>query len=127
MNATELENLEKRYDAHLDLLHRRTTPHDKIPLIAALATVVDFVKEELRAFKAKPAQEEVLAPIEDEVEKPESPKDEIDLLMSELAGQETTVRTGHGKADWVQIGKGDRKSTRLNSCHSGQSRMPSSA
>ena len=28
------------------------------------------------------------------------------LLRNVYAGQETTVRTGHGTADWFQIGKG---------------------
>src|SRR5574337_1653140 len=39
------------------------------------------------------------------------------LLRNLYAGQEATVRTGHGTKDWFQIGKGDRKSTRLNSSH----------
>ena len=56
--------------------------------------------------------------------------DHLTCLLRNLdAGQEATVRTGHVTTDWFQIGKGvrDRKSTRLNSSHSGQSRMPSSA
>ena len=28
------------------------------------------------------------------------------LLRNLYAGQEATVRTGHGKADWLQVGKG---------------------
>jgi len=28
------------------------------------------------------------------------------LLRNLYAGQEATVRTGHGKTDWFQIGKG---------------------
>ena len=47
------------------------------------------------------------------------------LLRNRYAGQEATVRTGHGTTDWFQIG--DRKSTRLNSSHYTRSRMPSSA
>ena len=45
------------------------------------------------------------------------------FLRNLYAGQEATVRTGHGTTDWFQIGKGvsqgciDRKSTRLNSSH----------
>ena len=32
------------------------------------------------------------------------------LLLSDLyAGQEATVRTGHGATDWFQIGKGERQ------------------
>ena len=31
------------------------------------------------------------------------------LLRNLYAGQETTVRTGHGKTDWFQIGKGARQ------------------
>ena len=32
------------------------------------------------------------------------------------AGQETTVRTGQGTADWFQIGKGVRQGCILSSC-----------
>ena len=31
------------------------------------------------------------------------------LLRNLYAGQETTVRTGHGTSDWFQIGKGVRQ------------------
>ena len=33
-----------------------------------------------------------------------------------FAGQETTVRTGHGTTDWFQIGKGVRKGCVLSPC-----------
>src|SRR5574337_917571 len=59
------------------------------------------------------------------------PEHLICLLRNLYAGQEATVRTGHGTIDWFQIGKGvhqgcilspclfnlNRKSTRLNSSH----------
>ena len=32
------------------------------------------------------------------------------------AGQEATVRTGHGKTDWFQIGKGVRQGCILSPC-----------
>ena len=32
------------------------------------------------------------------------------------AGQEATVRTGHGTTDWFQIGKGVRQGCILSSC-----------
>ena len=32
------------------------------------------------------------------------------------AGEEATVRTGHGKTDWFQIGKGIRQGCILSSC-----------
>ena len=38
------------------------------------------------------------------------------LLRNLYAGQETTVRTGHGTADWFQIGKGIRQGCILSSC-----------
>ena len=38
------------------------------------------------------------------------------LLRNLYAGQEATVRTGHGKADWFQIGKGVRQSCILSPC-----------
>ena len=31
------------------------------------------------------------------------------LLRNLYAGQEATVRTGHGTTDWIQIGKGVRQ------------------
>ena len=40
-----------------------------------------------------------------------------DLPLEKLyAGQEATVRTGHGTTDWFQIGKGVRQGCILSSC-----------
>ena len=38
------------------------------------------------------------------------------LLRNQYAGQEATVRTGHGTADWFQIGKGVRQGCILLPC-----------
>ena len=38
------------------------------------------------------------------------------LLRNLCAGQEATVRTGHGKTDWFQIGKGVRQGCKLSPC-----------
>ena len=38
------------------------------------------------------------------------------LLRNLYAGQEATVRTGHGTADWFQIGKGIHQSYILSPC-----------
>ena len=38
------------------------------------------------------------------------------LLRNLYAGQEATVRTGHGKADWFQIGKAVRQGCILSPC-----------
>ena len=38
------------------------------------------------------------------------------LLRNLYAGQETTVRTGHGTKDWFQIGKGVRQGCILSPC-----------
>ena len=38
------------------------------------------------------------------------------LLRNLYAGQETTVRTGHGPTDWFQIGKGVRQGCILSLC-----------
>ena len=38
------------------------------------------------------------------------------LLRNLYAGQEATVRTGHGKTDWFQIGKGVRQGYILSPC-----------
>ena len=38
------------------------------------------------------------------------------LLRSLYAGQEATVRTGHGTTDWFQIGKGVHQGCMLLSC-----------
>ena len=38
------------------------------------------------------------------------------LLRNLYAGQEATVRTGHGTADWFQIGKGVRQGCILSTC-----------
>ena len=38
------------------------------------------------------------------------------LLRNQYAGQETTVRTGHGTMDWFQIGKGVHQGCMLSPC-----------
>ena len=38
------------------------------------------------------------------------------LLRNLYAGQEATVRTGHGTTDWIQIGKGVRQGCILSPC-----------
>ena len=38
------------------------------------------------------------------------------LLRNLYAGQEATVRTGHGTTDWFQIGKGGRQGCILSPC-----------
>uniref|UniRef100_A0AC11CSV0 Uncharacterized protein n=1 Tax=Ovis aries TaxID=9940 RepID=A0AC11CSV0_SHEEP len=38
------------------------------------------------------------------------------LLRNRYAGQEATVRTGHGTTDWFQIGKGVHQGCILSSC-----------
>ena len=38
------------------------------------------------------------------------------LLRNLFAGQEATVRTGHGTAEWFQIGKGVRQGCILSPC-----------
>ena len=38
------------------------------------------------------------------------------LLRNLYAGQEATSRTGHGKTDWFQIGKGVRQGCILSTC-----------
>ena len=38
------------------------------------------------------------------------------LLRNLYAGQQATVRTGHGKMDWFQIGKGEHQGCILSPC-----------
>ena len=38
------------------------------------------------------------------------------MLRHLYAGQEATVRTGHGTTDWFQIGKGVRQGSILSTC-----------
>ena len=38
------------------------------------------------------------------------------LLRNLCAGQEATVRNGHGTTDWLQFGKGVRQGCKLSSC-----------
>ena len=44
------------------------------------------------------------------------PDHPICLLRNLYAGQEATVRTGHGKTDWFQIGKGVHQGCILSPC-----------
>ena len=46
----------------------------------------------------------------------EIPDHLICLLRNPYAGQEATVRTGHGTTDWFQIGKGVHQGCILSSC-----------
>ena len=46
----------------------------------------------------------------------EVPDHLICLLRNLYAGQEATVRTGHGTTDWCQIGKGVRQGCILPPC-----------
>ena len=41
---------------------------------------------------------------------------QLKLLRNLYAGQEATVRTGHGATDWFQIGKGVRQGCILSPC-----------
>ena len=45
-----------------------------------------------------------------------TPDDLTCLLRNLYAGQEATVRTGHGTTDWFQIGKGVSQSCILSPC-----------
>ena len=45
-----------------------------------------------------------------------SPDHLISLLRNLYAGQEATVRTGHGTTDWFQIGKGVHQGYILSPC-----------
>ena len=38
------------------------------------------------------------------------------LLRNLYAGQEATVRNGHGTTDWLQIGKGEHQGCILSTC-----------
>ena len=38
------------------------------------------------------------------------------LLINQYAGQEATVRTGHGTTDWFQIGKGVHQGCIMSPC-----------
>ena len=42
--------------------------------------------------------------------------DHLTCLRNLYAGQEATVRTGHGTTDWFQIGKGVREGCILSPC-----------
>ena len=44
------------------------------------------------------------------------PKHFTRVLKNLYAGQEATVRTGHGTTDWLQIGKGVRQGCILSPC-----------
>ena len=44
------------------------------------------------------------------------PEHLICLLRNLYAGQEATIRTGHGTTDWFQIGKGVRQGCILSPC-----------
>ena len=42
--------------------------------------------------------------------------DHLTCLLKPYAGQEATVRTGHGTTDWLKIGRGVRQGCILSPC-----------
>ena len=53
---------------------------------------------------------------ETEIKLPTSARSSKKEESSRKTGQEATVRTGHGKTDWFQLGKGVRQGCMLSPC-----------
>ena len=54
--------------------------------------------------------------VDDTILMAESEEELKSLLINLYAGQEATVRTGHGATDWFQIGKGVHQGCILSPC-----------
>ena len=77
----------------------------------------NYTVEVINRFKGLDLINGVLEELWMEVHKNVQEADHLTYLLRNLyAGQEATVRTGHGTTDWFQIGKGVRQGCILSPC-----------
>ena len=99
------------------VLEKAKEPETKLPTFAGSSKEQDFQKNIYFCFIDYIAFDYMdhnkLWKILKEIGKP----DHLTCLLRNLnAGQEATVRTGHGTTDWFQIGKGVRQGCILSPC-----------
>ena len=100
------------------VLEKTEEPEIKLPTSAGSSKKKESSrKTSISALLTMPKPLTVWITINWEVLKEMGIPDHLTCLLRHLyAGQETTVRTGHGTTDWFQIGKGIRQGCILSPC-----------
>ena len=100
------------------VLEKAEEPEIKLPTSAgSLKKQESFRKRSISALLTMPKPLTVWITINWKILKEMGIPDHLTCLLRNLyAGQEATVRTGHGTTDWFQIGKGVRQGCILSPC-----------
>ena len=100
------------------LLEKAEEPEIKLPTSAGLSKKQESSRKiSISALSTMPKPLTVWITINWKMLKEMGIPDQLTCLLRNLyAGQEATVRTGHGTTDWFQIGKGVRQGCILSPC-----------
>ena len=104
-------------DVHVDFRKGRGTRDQIVNISWIFEKAREFQKRFISALLTMPKLLTVWIIINWKILKEMRIPDHLTCLLRNLyAGQETTVRTGHGTTDWFQIGKGVRQGCILSPC-----------
>ena len=99
------------------VLEKAEEPEIKLPTSAGSSKKQETSrKTSISALSATPKPLTVWFTINWKIQEMGIPDHLTNLLRNLYAGQEATVRTGHGTTDWFQIGKGVRQGCILSAC-----------
>ena len=99
------------------VLEKAEEPEIKLPTSAGSSKKQETSrKTSISALSATPKPLTVWFTINWKIQEMGIPDHLTHLLRNLYAGQEATVRTGHGTTDWFQIGKGVRQGCILSAC-----------
>ena len=99
------------------VLEKAEEPEIKLPTSAGSWKSKSFRKISISALLTMPKPLTVWITINWKILKEMGIPDHLTCLLRNLyAGQEATIRTGHGTSDWFQIGKGVRQGCILSPC-----------
>ena len=100
------------------VLEKAEEPEIKLPTSAGLSKKQESSRKiSISALLTMPKPLTVWITINWKILKEMGISDHLTCLLRNLyAGQEATVRTGHGTTDWFQIGKGIRQGCTLSPC-----------
>ena len=100
------------------VLEKAEEPEIKLPTSAGSSKKQESYREtSISALLTMPKTLTVWITINWKILKEMGIPDHLTCLFRNLyAGQEATVRTGHGRTDWFQIGKGLRQGSLLSPC-----------
>ena len=99
------------------VLEKAEQPEIKLPISAGSSKSKSSRKISISALLTTPKPSTVWITINWKILKEMGIPDHLTCLLRNVyAGQEATVRTGHGTTDWFQIGKGVRQGCILSPC-----------